>query len=917
MGISIIYANLQLSIQVPLIDVLFFRTCILSFLICGGLSASIIASPSVVINEVMTSNFSTIADQDGDFEDWIELYNASDESIPLNGFGLSDSYDMPYKWVFPDVTLDPGEFLLIWASGKNRRDPADELHASFRISQAGEEILITDFNGVLLDELPPRIIRTDFSYGRYPDGTDSWYYFKKPTPGHPNTSNPYPGFVEEPVFETPPGFYDGDKTIRIRHNNPAAAIYYTTDGSIPDTLSVLYSDPLTLKSRSEEPDHWSVIRTSPPEGIDHGYGWHPPAEPAGKAHIIRAKAFLPGYLSSETVSGSWFIETEDKDLPVLSLITPEAFFFDSKKGIYVPGAVYDSLGFGDDIWGRYNANYFFRGVDWEREVSLEWFENGELIFGQNLGVRIHGGGSRALPQKSLRLYARNRYGESHIQHNIFPNQPFDSYKRLILRNSGQDFFRNATMFRDAFMQTLVRDLRVTTQAYRPAVLYVNGEYWGIHNVRERYDKYFFDRVFDVSEDQLDLLENRHFVKEGSNEHYIQMISFIEKHGLEKAENYQAVSEMMDVENFIDYMIVNIFFRNTDWPGSNIDFWRYNGTPEETAGKDGLWRWLVYDLDFGFGLNNTGGSWDFDMISHATAENSDHYSNRPWSTFLLRSLLENELFRIQFLQRFDELLNSVFRTDNMQCLIDEMAEVIRTEMPHHINRWGHPGSIEQWESNLELMKLFAKKRPEHQIAHLKDHFETGKRHSLTLLIDNPDCGAISLNSLLIDKTNSSLRYEEYAWKWQGNFFSAVPMELQALPYEDRSFSHWVINEEIISDTHFQINLTSDTHVEAVFNCNNDTTHSEPPESIYKLHLGNNYPNPFNHQTVIPFTLAEESHVTIEIFDILGRHIHTLTNQLLEPGDYQQLFVPNNLSTGLYIYQMKAGGNTFTKKMLFLQ
>jgi hypothetical protein len=368
----------------------------------------------VVINEYMPLNNATIVDEDGDHEPWLELYNRSDDPYQLQWYGLSDNPQDPWKWIFPEVTVPPGEFLLIWLSGKDRKLAESQLHAGFSPESNGGAIYLTSVQGVLVDTARAPLMPSDHSWGRYPDGTGAFHIHTEPTPDGPNSSLFFTDIMKPPCFSIQPGFYDSPLLLELHHDDPEATIYYTTDGSVPDTTSFRYEGPVGLDHRGEDPDVFSLIRTTPPEGEDREYGWFPPKVPVDKGHTIRAIAVKPGFLASQPATGTWFPGLEQQELPVLSLTAPAHSLFDSEYGIYVPGALYDSLGFGDDVWGRPHANYFQRGEEWEREASIEWFDDGRQIFQQDIGVRIHGGGSRVLPQKSLRLYARSDYGQTHF-----------------------------------------------------------------------------------------------------------------------------------------------------------------------------------------------------------------------------------------------------------------------------------------------------------------------------------------------------------------------------------------------------------------------------------------------------------------------------------------------------------------------
>ncbi|MDI6402000.1 CotH kinase family protein [Balneolaceae bacterium ANBcel3] len=786
----------------------------------------------VAINEVMASNSSTIADEDGDYEDWIELYNYSPFPIHLEGHGLSDDYDNPLRWIFPDITIEPGEYLLIWASNKDRRDPGQPLHTNFAISSAGEEVLLSAPNGMIIDEIEARPIPNNISLGRYPNGLGDLMYFDHPTPSAPNEDNGYQNILSEPLFSISPGFYSTTHTLEIIPPAEGATIYYTTDGSKPTTESLVYESPIKLEPRTGEKNVLAIIRTNPIEADAFSRGWIEPEILLNKAHTIRAKAKKTGHLSSSINTGTWFMDIEERDIPVLSLTTEPDHFFHDDTGIYVPGAIYNDTGYGDNQWGKPNANYFQRGREWERPASLEWFEQGQQKFRQDIGVRIHGGGSRSLPMKSLRLYARGSYGQTHFEYPLFEDQNYAAYKRFLLRNSGQDFYQRSTMFRDAFMQTLVRNLNFDTQAYRPVILFLNGEYWGIHNVRERYDKYYFERVYSVEEENLDLLTGRHLIKEGSDQHYMKMLEFIENNCLSEPGNYAYIQTQMDIKNYIDYVIANVFFRNTDWPANNIDFWRYSGPIDsDIPEKDGKWRWLLFDTDFGFGLSGGRGAWEFNMMEIISDEEGMHWYNRPWSTLIIRALFESEDFREKFITRFSDLLNTTFQPTHISELIDHFHDLLAPEIETHIDRWSYPESVSQWESNIQLMKTFGELRPEYQWNHLKDHFDLKNRINVTIDSSHPNAGSILLNTLKIHPLLDGIQSPELTFPWTGSYFPEIPISVSADPVPGFSFSHWIRNGKKIQTDTLKVTPEqgSDLKITAVFIENDDYYNETFPEA----------------------------------------------------------------------------------------
>lgn len=780
-----------LIFKILLITTFFFALLFSGHVVSGSSSTTTGSDP--VINEIMTANLGTTEDDDGDFSDWIELFNPGDQSVNLVGYGLSDDYDRPFRWVFPDVTLEPGEYLLVWASGKDRSNASEPLHTNFAISSDGEEVLITEPGGRRVGDIPPVPIPGDISYGRTDSGNDELAFFSNPTPGYANHHESYQGVLAPPVLTLPTGFYQGTQEIEITHADSEAVIRYTLDNSFPGETGALYGGPVRLESLEGSPNFISEIRTNPPE-VPASIEWYPPAEETAKAHVLRAAAYRPGYIASAPVSGTYFVDLDTPALPVFSIVTDDDNLFDHDSGIYVPGIVYEQNGYGEGWYGQPNANYYRRGIEWEVPAQLEFIENGKTVLGQEVGIRIHGGGTRALPMKSLRLYARGSYGNTHLRYDFFPDQVDQQYKRLILRNSGQDFFGYGTMFRDGFMHKLVEPLGWDIQDYRPAIVFLNGEYWGIHNIRERYDENYFERKYGIAEEDLDFLESNQLVRNGSADHYSEMISFVEHNPLSEQDAFSHLASLMDIDNYIDFFIVNIFFNNIDWPGHNLKYWRYSGEPynNPAPGRDGRWRWAFNDFDFGFGNNEGLYPYNQNTLEHAThPDGSSWPPNPPWSTFLIRSLLENDGFRSDFINRFGDLLNSLFRPEYMAAALDEMKAALEPEILRHIKRWGHPaGGLEDWEGNISRMESFAERRPDHQVGHILNYFELPGTFTLHIDVNDPAKGTVMVNKLLVEEGGIAGRAEEELFPWTGTYFRGVPVPVAAVPDRGFEFIKWV-------------------------------------------------------------------------------------------------------------------------------
>lgn len=747
------------------------------------------------VNEVVASNSTGLMDEDGDFEDWIEIYNAGKEAIDLEGFGLSDNYNNPFKWVFPSVMIAPGEFLVVFASNKDRTDPLGELHTNFAISASGEEIILTHPTGARLDELEPTPIPTDMSYGRQPDGTGEWMYFTEPTPGAANTTEGYDGIGSPVMFSHNAGFYTDGFELELSTDDPKAVIYYTLNGDTPSPggpTTHVYSGPISIDSREGNPNEHSMIPTN---HHTNAFAWEPPTGEVFKITPVRAVASRPGTLSAAVQTRSYLV---DKDIhnrysfPVIVLNTDHDHFFGHENGIYVPGASY--------VPGNNNTgNYFREGIEWERPVHVEFFEEDRsLAFAQNAGVRIHGGATRRMPQKALRLYARGSYGSDTFEHQIFPDQPDTSYRRILLRSAGQDF--NRTFFRDGLLQNLFAEMGLDTQAFRPAVVFLNGEYWGIHNIRERHDRHYLARTHDVDGDALDFLENRWVVRDGNNLNFVSMLQLLSSspYALPRTdeldmihdENYEHIQTWMDVEEFITYHAAQYFIRNTDWPQNNIRYWR---SYEEGS----RWQWVVVDLDLGFGAVGGAGNDVFRRLANANQISNSQGGYHNWSTIIFRSLMRNEQFRRDFLNRFADLTNTFFLPERVIERVDALQAHFEPAMPEHIDRWNKIASMGYWYEEIQRLRNFAIERPDWSHRRVRNHFRGDygglpgemfyvnpqfEYRTLTFENPTPERGHIQVNTVNLA--------DEGGYPWSGVYWRTIALPITAHPSPGYQFDGFV-------------------------------------------------------------------------------------------------------------------------------
>ena len=533
-----------------------------------------------------------------------------------------------------------------------------------------------------------------------------------------------PPKVEIPVeieFSDEGGFYKEEVILEMRA--PGAKIYYTTDGSLPSESSKLYDFPLLITETT----------------------------------VIRAKAYK-GKKESEVYGHTYFLNEPTSTFPTVSISIAPWVLFDPEVGLFMngPGVI-------DSLWRKPGANFWSKS---EKIVNTEIFEtDGQCVFRSQTGFRLFGGMSRLFPQKSIVIVSRDEYGEKRIKHKIFGKKNPSKFKFIVLRNSGSDWGK--THFRDAFMTDLVNHWDLEKQTDRPAHVYINGKYWGIYHIREKINRYFIETHWGYHKDSIDLIEHKLTRRRGSQKHYQRMLGFLEDNDMSRLENYAYIQTQMEIDNFMDYKIAQIFYDNVD-AGGNIKYWR-----PQTA--DGRWRWILYDTDWGFGLHSAT-AYKHNSLAFHTEPEGPNWPNPPWSTFILRKLLDNEEFRQTFINRFSDHLNYSFHPQRVLTYIDKHYRQIKPEIPRHFERWRL--SRENWEKQVQIMRTFAKERPQYMRMYLMEKFNTGRIN--TLQLTTTEGGRIHLNHNLEITSKGNFR---------GHYFEKIPIHLEAEPDLGYQFSHW--------------------------------------------------------------------------------------------------------------------------------
>jgi len=681
---------------------------------------------NVKINEFMSLNYCYLRDEDGDNSDWIEIYNLSSNPIQLEGYGLSDNADDPFKWQFPHMEIASEEYIVIFASGKNRSIAGEQLHTNFGISAEGEEIVLTSPLDELIDITPSVALEADVTLARVPDGTGEWYIDTNPSPWHSNGTRPPSPSADAPEFSIESGLYSSSINIDLSSCHENASIYYTLDGAVPNINSQEYSTPILIDTTT----------------------------------VVRAICRVPNFAPSEIISNTYIINNHSR-LPIVSIITDPPNLWDWETGIYVegPNAEPDPP--------HYGANYH---KDWERPASIDIFENEQQIIDKKCNIKIFGGHSRQYPQKSLRVIAN----PGDYEYQFFENLPLYDFKSLVLRNSGSDW--NSSMIRDPYMTSLSEGLDLAYQAYKPSIVYLNGTYWGIHNIREHVGKDFLEAHYNIDPDNIDLIKHWISPYEGTMEVMNNLLTFVENNDLSNPDLYHQVADYMNIEDFIRYQAIEIYIANTDWPNGNTKCWR-----DRDGGK---FRWILYDTDYGYGRR---GFYDRNTLAMALDPNGPEWPNPPRATLLFRSLIENEEFKNSFINRMCDLINIFFTEDRQSAILSDIISKVEDEIPYHEERWNAFRC--PWEEAINSIIEFGENRPDFMIQHMREIFNLEEEVNITIRNNNEENGRLLINGFTINNDED----------FQGIYFSEIPIRIWTEAFEGKRFAGWSGDIESDEDT----------------------------------------------------------------------------------------------------------------------
>lgn len=618
----------------------FFRAALLFCL----LTLPCAAHADIVFNEIMASNGTY---ENGHAYDWVELYNNGSKTMDLSGFFLSDSENKPQKWSFPEGTkLKAGEYLTVFCTGDSTLSKGKNrtFYADFKLSSSGETLLLSDAEGNLIQklELPPQY--GCVSYGLASDGV-TYVYLETSTRNAQNKTDVGMYRVDTPEIQTVSGFYQESVTVRV--SAPLnAALHYTLDSETPSAKDPIFpADGLTLHETA----------------------------------TLRVKAFADNAVSSETVSATYFVNDEQLT-PVVSLITDNQYLFDSKTGALVKGT-------------GSTPNY---EKELEYPVNIEYFNlDGVCEINQMGTFSISGHSATVNAQKSIALFARKAYGKDTFQFNPFPTRDYTSYKSILLRSTNSDAY--ATRLRDVVASSLAEDEGILYQDAVCIQVYINGQYWGHYNLREKINKYFIAQYEGVTDeydiDSIDILARTgrdQFVQNGSNEDWLALCDFCKTKDLNDPENLRYVEDRLDIDSLFTHAAYEIILGNVDF--TNVRVYRVPG---------GKWKYLLFDVEACWrGLDKTPLEYYIKPVSGKV----QGFRHEP-----LNALLNVPAMKARFLERVAELLEKHFKWPDVEARFDLWTDILEQILPRHIARWRNL-SLDDWHTNVSAVKHYARLRP---------------------------------------------------------------------------------------------------------------------------------------------------------------------------------------------------------------
>lgn len=727
-------------------------------LICILFLGLLPARAQLYINEYCASN-TTGSDMDNfsEYEDWVEIYNGGASSVSLTGYHLSDDAGNTMKWAFPSgsPSIPAGGFVKVVCSGRDVLF-GGWLHTSFKLTQCKpEEIILADAGGIIIDSLTMRRNQEEHSWGRTTDGSASWSIFTTPTFGTTNgAGTPYLPYATTPLFSLAAGFYPGSQTLSITSPDANVSIRYTTNGSVPTASSTLYSTPISIAS----------------------------------TQVIRARAF-----STNTSIPASFVESN-------------SYFIGVTHGIAVVSV------YGDNLLTLLN------GTQIEPATGFEYFDEAGNFETEVSGTaNEHGNDSWAYNQRGFDFESVDQYGYGYcLDYKIFHRKPRRKFQRVILKAAANDNypFEDGAHLRDAYCHDLSQKghLKLDERSTEFCVVYVNGQYWGVYDIREKVDDSdFTDYYYNQDNPNIQMLKTwggtwSEYGGPQAQADWNSLLNYITTNNMATPANFAYVDSLYNWQSLADYIILNSVCVTSDWLNWNTIWWR----GLDPNGDKKKWRYALWDNDATFGhyINYTGipdTSPNADPCNPESLPDPGGQGHVP----IVNALMANPTFKQYYINRFADLMNTSLSCDTMLALLDTMTTQLTPEMPAQVAKWG--GTMTGWQSNVTTLENFITARCVAIQQGMIDCYNLTGPWNIVIDVSPAGAGTVDVNSIHLD-----------AFPWNGTYYGGIPVILMASPTSATyTFDHWeMLDVPTPSTTADSINvdLTQSQTIVAVFKTN---------------------------------------------------------------------------------------------------
>ncbi|MEY3084178.1 MAG: hypothetical protein RL037_358 [Bacteroidota bacterium] len=708
----------------------------------------------VVINEYSCSNINGITDAFGEREDWIELFNPTAAPVNLTGWYLSDKASNLTKWMIPSGSINSNGYKMVYCSKRNTVN-GNQYHPNFNLSQTeGDWVILSNTFGNVVDSF--KIVhktKANHSVGRSTNAAADFKLFTTPTPNAAN-AGAINFYTPTPILSVQAGFYPTAQTVTITCPNPAATIRYTLDGSTPTATSTLYSGPITINTTK----------------------------------VLRAIAFSTDQ-PSFTATNSYFINVSHT-IPVVSVCGT---------------GVYTLVAGGNQI---------------EPVGGFELFEDNGVFIDEGEGdFNEHGNDSWAYDQRGFDFILRDQYGyNGDLEHQIFPENSRDNFQRLILKPAASDnySFENGAHIRDAFIHTLsIRaDMKLDERTWRPCVLYLNGQYWGVYEIREKADDHdYTDYYYDQDKFNLEYLKTwggtwEEYGAPNALTNWNALKNYIASNNMGNPTNFAYVDSLLNWESLCDYFMFNSFVVNQDWLNWNTSWWR----GLDPLGDKKKWRYSLWDMDATFGhyVNYTGIPDNSANADPCNVENLPNPGGQGHTEILEKLINENPIVEQYYITRYADLANTYFSCAYLIPLLDSMVNEIEPEMAAQCQLWG--GTYNGWQNRVTQLRNFINSRCSALTAGMIDCYSLSGPFNVTFNVSPPLAGEIKVNSIWAP-----------SYPWSTSYFGGIQTNLVAKAQPGFIFDHWEyttgpMGAAIIEDTNF-LNITGIENITAVFVADN--------------------------------------------------------------------------------------------------